>query len=177
MHPRRSWMVLCVLAAFAAQAATVYKWVDANGVIHYSDQPEPGAEKMYISGPSTIAAAATAPTPPPPKKPAGPLNFIKLAVSSPTPEQSFFGGDVVSVHLAVDPALSADQTITWHLNDKDLTDQSPDTTEFGLQGLDRGTYSISATITDQKTGEAQSTAPVTFYVKMPTLLSPQHKNP
>ncbi len=177
MHPRRSWMVLCVLAAFAANAAVVYKWVDADGVIHYSDQPGPGAEKIYTAGPSTVAAGAPAPAAAPQKKPPGPLNFIKLAISSPIPDQSFFGGDVVGVHLAVDPALTPDQTVTWNMNGKDLTDQSPDTTEFGLQGLDRGTYTITATITDQKTGDTQSTPPVTFYVKLPTLLSPQHKNP
>ena len=33
------------LACTAAVAATVYKWVDENGVVHFSDQPHENAEK------------------------------------------------------------------------------------------------------------------------------------
>ena len=29
-------------------AATVYRWVDDDGVVHYSDQPHPNAEKMQV---------------------------------------------------------------------------------------------------------------------------------
>jgi hypothetical protein len=41
--------------------------------------------------------------------------------------------------------------------------------------LDRGTYTIAATVTDQNTGEAQSSGNVTFFVRQPSALSPQHK--
>jgi hypothetical protein len=41
--------------------------------------------------------------------------------------------------------------------------------------LDRGTYTIAATITDQKTGASQSSNSVTFFVRQPSALSPQHK--
>ena len=45
MHPR-SWLPVLILAAFAAQGADIYKWTDADGVVHYSDQPHPGAVKI-----------------------------------------------------------------------------------------------------------------------------------
>ena len=34
---------------FAAQGRVVYKWIDAEGVVHFSDQPVPGAEKVFTS--------------------------------------------------------------------------------------------------------------------------------
>ncbi|MGY3932047.1 Uncharacterised protein [Aeromonas encheleia] len=41
LHP--IWMLgLLLLMPCAAQAATVYSWVDANGVTHYTDAPPPG---------------------------------------------------------------------------------------------------------------------------------------
>ena len=49
MHPRRLWIVLGLLTAVAAQSAVIYKWTDANGVVHYSDQPVPGAEKIITA--------------------------------------------------------------------------------------------------------------------------------
>jgi hypothetical protein len=185
MHPWRPWIVLATLAAFASQAAVVYKWTDANGVIHYSDQPVPGAEKIVTStslsggtaSPAHAAASGTAPGAAP-KKNAGPgLNYTQFAITSPLPDQTFFGDDVVSVHLSLDPALKPNQTITWHLNGKQLADQGPDTTQFTLGNLSRGTYAIAATITDQQTGESQSTDSVSFFVRQPSELAPLHQRP
>ena len=48
----------------SAGSATVYKWVDDAGVIHYSDQPNPKAQKLQISDAQTYgsqAATVTAP--------------------------------------------------------------------------------------------------------------------
>ena len=41
-------------------AATVYKWVDDNGVVHFSDQPNPKAQKIEVAGAQTYAAPAPA---------------------------------------------------------------------------------------------------------------------
>jgi hypothetical protein len=46
-----------------------------------------------------------------------------------------------------------------------------------LQSLDRGTYSIAATISDQQTGESQSTDSVSFFVRQPSSLAPLHQRP
>src|SRR6202011_4345704 len=114
----------------------------------------------------------------PPKKIAAPgLNYGQFSMTSPLPDQTFFGDDVISVHLALDPALKTDQTITWHLNGKHLEDQAPTATQFALPHLDRGTYAIAATITDQTTGESASTVSVSFFVRQPSALSPQHQRP
>jgi hypothetical protein len=183
MHPWRRWIVLASLASFAGQAAVVYKWTDPDGVIHYSDQPVPGAEKIFTAGSPTSGgsvSSARSPNPgaPGPKNTVSPgLNYTQFAISSPVPDQTFFGDDVISVHLALEPALKPDQTITWHLDGKQLEDLGPTATQFTLPPLDRGTYTIAATITDQSTGESASTGSVTFFVRQPSMLSPQHKRP
>jgi Domain of unknown function (DUF4124) len=183
MHPWRPWIVLASLAAFAGHAAVVYKWTDSDGVVHYSDQPVPGAEKIFTAGSPTPGGSASpartaGPVGSPAKKIVAPgLNYSQFSITSPLPDQTFFGDDVISVHLALDPVLKPDQTITWHLNGKQLEDQGPTATQFALPHLDRGTYAIAATITDQTTGESASTDSVSFFVRQPSALSPQHQKP
>jgi hypothetical protein len=179
MHPRTLWFGLGLLAAFAVQAAVVYKWVDADGVVHFSDQPSPGAEKIYTSSPST-AAAASAPgsaagsRQAPKSAAAGGLGFSEFSIASPVNDQTFFGDDVIAVHLNLEPGLKPTQSITWHLNGKQL-ESPPDATSFPLPHLDRGAYTLAATITDQETSESQGSNSVTFYVRQPSALAPQHK--
>jgi hypothetical protein len=174
--------VLAVLATFAGQAAVIYKWTDADGVVHYSDQPVPGAEKIFTSTPNlSVGSAASGtggqPSASAPKKPAGGLNLTRFAITSPTPDQTFFGDEVIPIHLALEPSIKSSQTITWHLNGKQLDDQAPTATQFNLQSLERGTYAIAATITDQQTGESQSTDSVSFFVRQPSSLAPLHQRP
>jgi hypothetical protein len=175
--------VLACLVALSAQAAVVYKWTDSDGVIHYSDQPVPGAEKIITAGSPapggsvSSARQANPGVPAAPKKNVAPgLDYSQFSITSPLPDQTFFGDDVISVHLALVPGLKPDQTITWHLNGRQL-DQGPTATQFTLPHLDRGTYAIAATITDQNTGESLSTDSVSFFVRQPSELSPQHKKP
>jgi hypothetical protein len=181
MHPRRLWILPAILAAFAGQAAVIYKWTDSSGLVHYSDQPVPGAEKIITSSGSLNGGAASASSPrtaagTTAQKPAVPgSGFNRFAITSPAPDQTFFGDEAIGVHLALEPELKPDQSITWHLNGKELEDQGPSATQFTLPHLDRGTYVIAATITDQKTGSSQTTDSVSFFVRQPSELSPQHK--
>jgi len=177
MHPRQTWLAIGLLAAFTVQAAVIYKWVDADGVVHYSDQASPGAEKIVTAGSSSSPAASSArnasgPIAAPPRSAQGGLNYTAFSITSPASEQTFFGDDVVAVHLNLNPSLRPNQTITWHLNGKQL-DFPPSAVSFALPRLDRGTYALAATITDQQTSESETSNSVTFFVRQPSALSPQ----
>jgi Domain of unknown function (DUF4124) len=186
MHPRRTWIVLAALATFAGQAAVIYKWTDSDGLVHYSDQPVPGAEKIVTAGTASTAATAARPgnnfTAPinlgaPKKSASAGLGYAQLSIASPTPEQAFFGEEAVGVQLTVDPALKPGHTITWHLNGKEISNQDSSATQMTLPRLDRGTYVIAATITDPGSGQSQSTDSTTFYIRQPSALSPLHQKP
>jgi hypothetical protein len=170
-------MAIGLLAAFTVQAAVIYKWVDADGVVHYSDQASPGAEKIVTAGSSSQGASGAArnpagPTMQAPPRSAGGLNYAEFSITSPASEQTFFGDDVVAVHLNLNPPLRPNQSITWHLNGKQL-DFPPNAVSFPLPRLDRGTYALAATITDQQTSESETSNSVTFFVRQPSALSPQ----
>jgi hypothetical protein len=107
-----------------------------------------------------------------PQKPAGGLNYTEFSITSPAPDQTFFGDDVIAVHLNLSPSLRPNQDITWHLNGQQL-EPPPNAVSFALPRLDRGTYALTATITDQQTSESQTSNSVTFFVRQPSALSPQ----
>jgi hypothetical protein len=181
MHLCRSWIICGALALaagpFAVQAAIIYKWTDSDGVVHFSDQPVPGAEKFVTTGAARIgtvtmgSSAAAAGAKP---KPTSTATSLSVSIDSPGNEQTITGNQPVKVHLAVTPDLKPGQAITWYLNGGPLT-EPPDATQFTLEDLARGTYTLAATVVDQASGESKSAEPVTFYVMRTTLLSPQRK--
>jgi uncharacterized protein DUF4124 len=175
MHPRQSWLALSLLTALSVQAAVIYRWVDSDGVVHYSDQESPGAERIVTSAPNTAASGPRAAAAPQgARKPSSSsLNYAEFTITSPTPEQTFFADDPIGVHLNLSPGLKSGHSIAWHVNGRQLDDQV-DAISFVMPRLDRGTYSVMATITDQQ-GESQSSNSVTFFVRQPSALAPLRK--
>ena len=166
-------MALGAVTSLASFATTVYRWTDAGGVVHFSDQPEPGAEKVPIGpakpyGTPKVKPQKTAPEAPK-KAQLAHLGYTVVAVSSPAAEQTFFD-EPIPVALSLSPELQEGHTLTWFLNGTPIEQT---TGSFVIKVLDRGAYSIYATITDTGTQETTSSSPVSFYVRQPSVLSPQ----
>lgn len=56
----RAAAALIFVAAFSAQAAEVYRWVDGSGRVHYTDQPPPSTVKQVrtLSGKGNLVEVA-----------------------------------------------------------------------------------------------------------------------
>jgi len=113
-----------LIAAGSASATTLYRWVDAQGVVHYSDTPQPGAQKINVQDAQTYRA------PPLPKSGATqgsssgapPHPTYQCSIITPTAQQSFFNPESVPVSVSVSPGLSgADHTISATVRDSDGT--------------------------------------------------------
>src|SRR5215831_10565521 len=100
---------LLLLICSVALAATVYRWVDENGVVHYSDQPHANAEKLRVNAAQTYkpaaldnapaggggqAAATAAVTP-----------YRGCAIVQPQDDQTFANIDSLTVVVQTDPQL------------------------------------------------------------------------
>lgn len=175
MQTRPTLLVLLLLASLATVAGPVYKWTDADGVVHYSDQPHPGAEKVDIGTVQSLnmpvpKGAPARPAKPEPEKPAAGLGYTEVSVSSPQAGRTYID-EPIPVSLAIVPGLLPGHTITWYLNDSPL-DQTGDS--FTFERLDRGAYTLYATITDAAGGESISTRTVPFYVRQPSELAPHN---
>ena len=175
-------LVPVLSAPLLLRAAVVYKWIDADGVVHFSDQPVDGAEKIITSsgsthgiltGPAPSAAAAQD------KPKAATLADTHVSIVSPAPEQTFSGAEPVTAALSVEPASKPGRpiSITWTSNGAPVG-EGADAMSFTLPPeltTARGGYTLGATLTDTLSGESKSADPVTFNVLRPSTLSPQHR--
>ena len=107
MHLCRSRIAYGLLAVFAGclsvQAAVVYKWTDADGVVHFSDQPDPGRRSsLTFSGSSRgVDAGAQARTARIGETQGRPRwIFSQFAIISPGHEETITGNQPVNVQLA-----------------------------------------------------------------------------
>lgn len=163
-----------LLVALVAQPQDIYKWVDKNGTVHYADQP--GAPDATLVEHPSIGEPGNAAAPPPlytpePKPPAQQPPPRSLSITSPAPDQMFYGGDVsVQVTVAMDGELrDGDQLLIFLDGTRVPGVSGPGAT---LTGLTRGTHFLRAAVTDA-TGAVVVTSPqVTFHLRQPTIAKP-----
>jgi Domain of unknown function (DUF4124) len=112
---RKCLILLFALTTSLVHAAPAWRWVDANGQVHYSDTPVPGATQVELSGAQTFgssarqqSAAATKPAgQSAPQRPAGAAQpYRSFNIVSPKQQETLWNvGTEVSVQLEMDPPL------------------------------------------------------------------------
>src|SRR5215469_5432068 len=109
---RRLAFTLIAFACSVAFATTIYKWVDENGVVHYSDQPHANAQKLQITGVQTYSAnSASLPGAGAPgeEKQANP--YQGCAIAQPLDQQNLPNAQSVFVRVQSDPGLRAEDQV------------------------------------------------------------------
>lgn len=170
---RATTLVVLLLLALSAVPTVfgeaLYKWVDEQGNVHYSDKPQPGATRLHLPKPTTYAAPGTATRNAIPNQ-AAPSNeqsqssqiVTRFEIASPAPEQTFWNIQSVTVTLAVQPGLQQGDTVTITLDDMS---KGPGTsTSVTFDNVDRGAHTVHATL-QQASGGAMVAKPVTFYIQ------------
>ena len=160
-----------LFASTAVYADKVYKWVDAQGNVLYTDQPRNGAQEIKIvaSRPAGAPRASEA-TP----RQSGSFASVEqepfrysVTLSAPTNEETIRDNDGnVTVALRVAPGLRGGNgdRIKLALDGSVLdTDVSPP--GIVLAGLDQGSHTLQATLTDGNGRVLVRSELVTFYLK------------
>jgi Domain of unknown function (DUF4124) len=177
----RSLLLLAGLAvSLAAFSQEIYRWVDKDGIVHYSDQPgSDKAELITVVEPSTYESADAAPaessnggsSDDSGSNSAEANPYTSLAIVSPEPDQVFFGADaVVTVTADLSGTLQPDHQVVFFLNGNRRPAPG---LSLDLSGLDRGTYFLRASVLDQNGKPLISSQQTTFHVRMPSTKSPQ----
>jgi hypothetical protein len=175
----RMLLVLAGLAvSLAATSQEIYRWVDKDGIVHYSDQPgASNAELINVIEPSTYEApdvsqdsssgdgagdngADTAESP-----------YTSLSITSPAPDQVYFGADaVVDASVDLGGTLQPDHTVVFFLNGNR---QPAEGMSAQFSGLARGSYFLRAAVLDQNGKPLIQSQQIAFHVRQPSILSPQ----
>ena len=154
----------------------LYKWVDAQGVIHYSDRPSPGAKRIEINtADSTHTSAAgmhSLDAAPQDRQPIAPVaGYQSCLISDPKAEQSLFAPDTVHVGVALEPGLRPGDQLAVSVDGQPLSGAAG-SADFNAPGLDRGSHTVTAVVKDQSGRPVCTAPPITFYIQRPSVLAP-----
>lgn len=170
-------LVAVGLLAAAAQAGngttTVYKWIDAKGVVHYSDQPHPNAQKLEIQGAQTFAAPAaplTSSEYAPQETEAPTAAYRTCEIAQPADQQMLMNVYRATVVVRTSPPLRRGDDIRLFVDGK----QVPGSGTTYTVPVFRGQHSAQAMIEDSTGQIICETSTVTFYVHQPSIQNPHN---
>jgi hypothetical protein len=163
---------LWLMSGAAIAGTTVYKWVDEKGVTHYSDQPNPKAQKVEVQGAQSYGGDTVSSSGPSTRPSESAPAYSRCELSRPAPEENFQNTSTITAQVRLEPALQPGHQVILTLDGKRLTNQSTYTTDFVITELVRGAHSLSAVVLNGGGQPVCTTPSVTFHVHLPSLQSP-----
>jgi hypothetical protein len=165
--------VVCTVAV----SATVYRWVDENGVTHYSDQPHENAEKVHVAAPQTYKPA------PPPKTPsssdnaqAQAANTYQCRVTSPENDTTFPNAYSVNTAVTISPSVQSGDQVFLLMDGARLPDFPPMGGVYTISNIERGQHTLQAVVQDSSGKMVCQSENVTFTVLQPSVQNPANPN-
>jgi len=181
----RVFIFLVCLVAGGGASADVYRWVDDDGVIHFSDRPHEGAEIVALPGAQTFSAPAVSrPQPATQPEEAEPetsssvaAEYTSLRITGPGQDEVLWNiGGVLNVNIALEPRLEAGHSVTLFLDGQAVSQLTGDQRSIQLSDVYRGTHELRAEIHDANgEGVFRSTA-VTFTVQQTSVQNTNNPN-
>jgi len=167
-------LVLPLMVLPCAAGATIYKWTDANGVVHFSDTPAEGAKKVDVppapvySAPKLPVPAAAQPAKP--TKSAAKSSYSDIAVVQPTSKETIWSGSGdVEVAVSVTPDLRPHDKVQFFLDGQPQGAPSS-SIQTHFPDVSRGTHQVSAEVVNPDGKVLVRSDSVTFYLHRPSIL-------
>ncbi len=169
----RTILVLLGLLATTVAAADTWTWTDEEGVVHYSDRPQPGAMLIVIDEPNTSQSlsqrrrTAGAGAENAGDEGAAATRYESFEVASPGAEETLWNIEgVLSVSLSLSPGLQPGHQIRVYFDGKP---QMVNGTSFQLQEVWRGVHNLQAEVLDETGKMLIRTRTNRFYVQQSTV--------
>jgi uncharacterized protein DUF4124 len=147
-YARSMRLILTLLLAFfvcCLGAETVYKTVDEEGNIIFTDKPSEDAEEIKLQELQTIDNPKPGSAPKPRQPDIEEFTYKTFLVSSPANGSGIRSNDgSVSISVSIEPALRTGHKITIAMDGKEIGSGS----SVSLQNVDRGTHSVTASVVD-----------------------------
>jgi hypothetical protein len=171
-------LVLCLmLVSGPALAQKVYKVIQPDGTVMFTDSPQPGdgAEEVAVRPINTTPPLAS-PADAFDDSPAAELEqaYNEIRITSPENDSSFWStSGNVNVDISVKPSLRSGDKVDVLLNGQRVGGGR--STAITLSEMDRGTYTVQAVVKNSAGKVLARSNPVTFTVQKGSQLSPQRR--
>ena len=169
MDKRTTLVLLGLVLAPLSVADEAYVWTDEDGVVHYTDRPMPGAERIELAEPNRSRSLGT------PRDRAdqddsgdsGPFRYESFEVANPGPEETLWNIEgVLNVSLRLSPPLRPGHQVRVYF---DGNPRIVSGTSFTLQEVWRGVHNLQAEVLDEN-GQMQIRSQTNrFYVQQSTV--------
>ncbi len=167
----RPILLLFGLFATAAAAQEAYRWVDEDGVVHYSDRPREGAERILLPTPNVAAtrrverAQGQQSTTEPSDELAPGYQAIEIV--APASEETLWNIEgVLNVSVSLTPPLQPGHQVRAYHNG---VGQMVSGTNFQLQEVWRGEHNLQVEVLDATGKLLIRSQPSRFYVQQNTV--------
>jgi hypothetical protein len=166
---------LLYACATGVQAVDVYRSVDSDGNVIFSDTPQPGAEKVEIKEPTIVPAARPEPAVEAVEDTTEEaVAYESVAIASPANEQTIRDNTgTIPVNVAVLPELQHGFGHKLQL----LFDGTPAgppgiSTSFTLKGVARGAHTLQAMLFNENGVKIEQSELITFFLHQHSIQHP-----
>lgn len=159
--------ILLSLFVCSPSNAEIYRWVDAEGRVNFSDRPTRDAERIDVrfSAPAVSSPATTLGPGSPDEAYRGP--YAALGILTPALDETLTETESgVPVSLQIDPALIGGHRLLLLLDGNALPVEGSHT-QFKLTGLAAGSHRLQLQIRGADDRIVAQSAPRTFQVRQP----------
>jgi len=160
----RPIFALLVLLLAAGALADAYKWTDEDGVIHFSDRPHPGAEKVELGAaykPGSVPTRATSVTKEVAPDP-GPA-YTSIEIVNPAAEETLWNIEtVLNVDIDLEPPLRSGHQLRVYFDGMPRLKTSRN---FQLTEVYRGVHNLQVEVIDSTGTLMIRSRPSRFYVQ------------
>jgi hypothetical protein len=174
----RKWLILLsALSGTAASAAPAWTWVDANGTVHFSDRPVPGARQVELSGAQGFGTQAASRAPRVGDPSAVPANapYQAIEIVSPADQETLWNiGTVLPVQVRFQPALQPGHRYDLAL-DGARRNLNTTNARVTLPDVFRGAHTLQVLVLDASGAEVMRSSARTFFVQQTSVQSPNSR--
>lgn len=177
----KSIFLLCCLIGMPT-FADIYRSVDANGTVVYSDQPNSKSEAVSLptvniatqSNTQSTNATTDSTNATLKKK----VEYTQFKISSPSDQATFQNATEIAVSISISPSLQQGDKIQYFLDGAAVSEPIASTSYSipKIKGVEeiikRGTHSITADLLNEQGEVIKTTPSITIYAHYVTLFSP-----
>ena len=144
-----------------ATSTKIYVWRNDDGILVFSDSPQPGAEEVEVKEPNTVSSVDTYMLDLTSKV----IKDDYLVEINQPKQNSTIRDNTGSVYIAgsIKPIFKQGLNIQLYLDDKPYEKPQPHSM-FVLRNIDRGEHIIKMKLLNEKGKVIASSEPITFYM-------------
>ena len=171
------FLAASLLMIMCTSYAEVYTWTDSQGVVHFSDNPHQGAEKLKIPDNQSFSAPSPSPAPKQDVDPADEDNnsnsensdkpYTKIAIREPISQATIRNNQgYILVSIELEPKLVEGDNLQMIFDGAPLAEPQPNTI-FELNGIYRGSHTLAVQVVNAAGEVLLTSEPITIYMQRP----------